>query len=406
MNLSQKIGWVASDNVVYEDWDNWLAVAPPRVSGEVSSQEVSLRFHANGFDWDIHGTLLTPVGEMRKEKFILTHGGAGSEKEVLETPDGRPGLALVLAQQGYQSLAISFVGHYPKGGTWHNSAAGRMPVYLIDQDLPEEETKFRNLVCTFDVHVSGMAQLVDQVFDTCDLIVFGHSTGGSMVVAMHDHLKRNSIVGIVGWGSAEPTVWGREWDLWVNSRERPRLSLENMAVRTPDWFQSAGYVDPADLTPWGGAREYTDWADRNKSQFKTSLCENQLFGHIDLLYEYAAITKLPIERYLSYLRDPDPAWLSTVGVLLMSGEKDSRLYTGEHPSGLKRVIYDAFKYADRARRAKAIIVPRLGHFGFVALHNEKIAYTWIRHLEEGFFTAGERTLPKRPAAPVFTVASA
>ena len=33
----------------------------------VRLDEVSLRFSRNGFDWDIHGTLVTRVGECRKD---------------------------------------------------------------------------------------------------------------------------------------------------------------------------------------------------------------------------------------------------------------------------------------------------------------------------------------------------
>ena len=37
-----------------------------------------------------------------------------------------------------------------------------------------------------------------------------------------------------------------------------------------------------------------------------------------------------------------------------------------------------------ACRTRAIVVPRLGHFGFVALHNEKIVYCWPKALEADF----------------------
>jgi len=33
----------------------------------VRLDEVSLKFSRNGFDWDIHGALVTPVGECRKD---------------------------------------------------------------------------------------------------------------------------------------------------------------------------------------------------------------------------------------------------------------------------------------------------------------------------------------------------
>ncbi len=60
------------------------------------------RFHRNGFDWDIRGTLFEPAGGREaKTGFVLLHGGAGSEMELVETPDGRPGLAPLLADEGF-----------------------------------------------------------------------------------------------------------------------------------------------------------------------------------------------------------------------------------------------------------------------------------------------------------------
>ena len=383
------------ENVEFPSWEQWMGIAAPDSLREVRRQEVVLRYSMNGFDWDIHGTLVTPVTGMKEHKFLLTHGGAGSEAEVLETPDGRPGLAVVLAQQGYETLAVSYVGHYPQGGVWTASTAERMPEYLIGQALPSDEVLHRNLVCSFDVQVEGMARLADEVFDGKKIVAFGHSTGGPMVVALQEFLKRNRVVGIVGWGSGEPTIWAREWDIWFG-RPRPRLALDNIARRTPDWFRSTGYEDARDLTPWGGAPEYNLWADRHKSQFKTALCENQLFGALDLLLEFADATGLPAESFVGYLHDPDPFWLAETGIFLLVGENDSRLFTPGPRPDLNRQIFATQKYAVRARRALTRVVPRFGHFGFVGLHNEKIAYAWIDALESGFFERGGPERSRRP----------
>ncbi len=126
------------------------------------------------------------------------------------------------------------------------------------------------------------------------------------------------------------------------------------------------------------------WADRHKSQFKTSLCDNQHLAILEALPAYAQRTGLPLETFTDYLRDPDPDWLKRTSVLLLVGENDSRLWNTGRSKG-ERQIYITEKYALRARHARTIVVPRLGHFGFVGLHNENIVYRWLEALETGFF---------------------
>ena len=46
--------------------------------------------------------------------FVSTAAQA-SEKIMDLTPDGRPGLARVLASQGFKALALTYPGHYPPG---------------------------------------------------------------------------------------------------------------------------------------------------------------------------------------------------------------------------------------------------------------------------------------------------
>jgi hypothetical protein len=53
-------------------------------------------------------------------------------------------------------------------------------------------------------------------------------------------------------------------------------------------------------------------------------------------------------------------------------------------------MFMGYKFAQRARNAKVVLVPRFGHFGYVGIHNEKIAYAWIRALLSGFFDGVQR----------------
>ena len=107
-----------ADNLLVRlSWDQWLGIGAPYAEVPYTTKDVIARYSRNGYDWDIHGTLYIPKREaVPGTAFFLTHGGAGSEKEVHETPDGRPGLAPVLAAQGFRCLAVTYPGHYPPGG--------------------------------------------------------------------------------------------------------------------------------------------------------------------------------------------------------------------------------------------------------------------------------------------------
>ncbi|HEX7226814.1 MAG TPA: hypothetical protein VF353_03485, partial [Candidatus Binatia bacterium] len=171
----------STDLLLTLNWDEWLTIEAPYSDVKISSQDVVAHYNRNGYDWDIHGTLFTPEEALdRNRAFVFFHGGAGSEKIMDLTPDGRPGLARVVASQGFKVLALTYPGHYPKGGVWKQPIPERMPVYLMDRELPKEEIFDRNLKCTFNVILQGAGLLTDEHFAGREIIGFGHSTGGPM----------------------------------------------------------------------------------------------------------------------------------------------------------------------------------------------------------------------------------
>ncbi|HTN70587.1 MAG TPA: hypothetical protein VMO00_05815, partial [Methylomirabilota bacterium] len=160
-------------------WDEWLAIAPPYSDGKFAAADATVRYQRNGYDWDMHGTLYAPEKETDPRRaFVLFHGGAASEKIMDLTPDGRPGLARVLAAQGFKVLALTYPGHYPPGGVWQESIPERKPIYLFDRDLSDSEILDRNLKCTFNVILQGAGLLTDNHLAGREIIGFGHSTGG------------------------------------------------------------------------------------------------------------------------------------------------------------------------------------------------------------------------------------
>src|SRR5262245_64483259 len=96
-------GLKSSELLLNLTWDEWLAVQPPYNDGKLTTADAWARYSRNGYDWDMHGTLYTPEKETDPRRaFVFFHGGAGSEKIMDLTPDGRPGLARVLAAQGFK----------------------------------------------------------------------------------------------------------------------------------------------------------------------------------------------------------------------------------------------------------------------------------------------------------------
>lgn len=206
-----------------------------------------------------------------------------------------------------------------------------------------------------------------------------------MIAFMHRFLEHCTIDGMTGWGSGGPDGWYREWLDWVRVKQETKYPIGTIARRTAKSFARMGYVDAPDLCPWGGAEEYTKWADRYKSQFKTSLCDNQHLANIELLIQHAKVADLPKEELLDHLHDPDPKWLKSISILLMVGEQDRNHWGYGGSIEEKLEYFFAKKYHQRTQRTKLLVVPRYGHFGFVGAHNEKIGYLWCHAIRSGFF---------------------
>jgi hypothetical protein len=308
-------------------WDEWLAIQPPYADRKFTLAETMVRYRRNGYEWDMHGTLFSPQSETdARRAFVFFHGGAGSEKIMDLTPDGRPGLARALAAQGFKVLTLTYPGHYPPGGVWKRPVAERHPIYLMDRDLPEEEIRDRNLKCTFNVILEGAALLTDQ-----------------------------------------------------------NLAVDQVSRRSPNSFKESGYIDPEDLTPWGGADDYIRLVSPLRSQMKTSLCDNQHNAAVGILAEYAERTGLPREEYFDHLQEPDPDWLKTIRVLLTVGENDKGHWVKGDKLEDKREMFMAAKYAAATRGAHVVLLPRYGHVGYAELYNEKIVYLWLWAYKSNYF---------------------
>jgi len=379
-------GLKSSELLLKLTWDEWLAVAPPYPQGNFSTRDVAVRYRRNGYDWDIHGTLYTPEKETNdKRAFVLYHGGAGSEKIMDLTPDGRPGLARLLAAQGFKALALTYPGHYPPGGVWKVPIAERQPVYLMDRDLPKDEILDRNLKCTFNVILQGAGLLADQHLAGRENLAFGHSTGGPMAAHLTRFSKETKVIGLVGFGSGGPDGWRLQWRNQTGAEKYAEKPVDHISRRSPDSFRESGYIDPPDLTPWGGGEDYIRLVSPLRSQMKTSLCDNQHNAAVGILEEYPKRTGLPREEYFDHLQEPDPAWLKSIRVLLIAGENDKGHWVKGEKLEDKREMFMGTKYAAATRGAHVVLIPRYGHVGYAELYNEKIAYLWLWAYKSGYF---------------------
>jgi alpha/beta hydrolase family protein len=367
-------------------WDEWLAIQPPYADRGFTLADTTVRYTRNGYEWDMHGTLFSPQAETDPRRaFVFFHGGAGSEKIMDLTPDGRPGLARALAAQGFKVLTLTYPGHYPPGGVWTQPVAERNPIYLLDQDLPEEEIRDRNLKCTFNVILQGAGLLTDQNLADREILGFGHSTGGPMAVHLTRFSKKTKVIGIVGFGSGGPDGWRKEWRDKTGAEKYVEKPIDHVARRSPDSFKESGYIDPEDLTPWGGADDYIRLVSPLRSQMKTSLCDNQHNAAVGILEEYVKRTGLPREEYFDHLQEPDADWLKTIRVLLTAGENDKGHWVKGEKLEHKREMFMGAKYAATTRGAHVVLIPRYGHVGYAELHNEKIAHLWLWAYKSNYF---------------------
>ena len=282
-------------------------------------------------------------------------------------------------------LSLTYPGHYPPQGVWQASLEERAPAYLLDRNLGADETRDRNLKCTFNVIMEGAGRLVDDHLAGRRLIAFGHSTGGPMAAHLHRFAASARVCGIVGFGSGGPDGWRGRWRQATGAESGEAQPLDQVALYTADGFRRAGYECPPEITPWGGADEYMAWGARVRSQMKTGLCYNQHRACVEELEQYPGLTGLPADEYLDHLADPDRDWLGSIGVLLVVGENDRGHWVRGERTQDKREMYMTARYAEHTDRARLVLVPRLGHFGFAALHNEKIVYAWLWAIREGYF---------------------
>ncbi len=347
-------------------WEDYMKVDAPYHETKYSTQEVTARYSRNGYDWDIHGTLYIPEREILQDKAILmVHGGGVNELTFDRAPGGRPGLARIAASLGFKVLSVSYPGQWAPGGVWLKPADEREPIFLFDRETDAQELQDRLLKYTLNLVVQGIATLTDQHLAGKNVIAFGHSIGGRIIVDLYRFVKNVRIVGLIGYGGWGPGVWERELQEKLGRSIQPDLyrdrapTLEEL-TRFRRLMQSANE-----------ARMYLP-----------------VLRSIPELEACARATGLPREEYFDNIiaREPDSKWLSRIRVLLMVGENDNvRHWPKDQPLEERPEYFYAEKFAEVTHGAHLVVVPKYTHYGQLEAYSEKVVYLWLWAVKSGYF---------------------
>jgi hypothetical protein len=162
------------------------------------------RFRRYNLDWDIGALRLTSLNPEAKNYpwFIIMNGGAANFYEFYVDLKNRPGWAQYLAQR-MNVLIITIPGNFKYGG-WEQAVTdpARQPAYLLDRDLPLQESEMRNVIYTNAVILQGVKQLVMK-HTTGDILMIGHSTSGEISMLSYEDkdLGPRFKGRYLGWGS-------------------------------------------------------------------------------------------------------------------------------------------------------------------------------------------------------------
>jgi pimeloyl-ACP methyl ester carboxylesterase len=251
-----------------------------------------VRFQVYGLDWDIPGLHLMPENPIPGlPTMVIINGGAANWYEFFLDPLNRAGLGQYLAQK-VPVLLLSIPGNYRHGGWTENQFDKRIPGYLLDRDVPSEETAIRNAVYTFRVVTDGVQAIIDKVVQG-PAVIIGHSTGGEVQFILKNSSLNNKLRDMsMGWGTGGPAGMNamREFRGTRQPGDYPHVS--ELRARTPDQH-SRGYLGPLnpfwdpDISRQAMAEAWMGKEERRRAQFKQPLQDmehsstNYLRPHIE-----------------------------------------------------------------------------------------------------------------------------
>jgi hypothetical protein len=251
-----------------------------------------VRYKVYGLDWDIPGLHLVPNSPMPgMPTMVIINGGAANWYEFFVDPLNRPGLGQFLAQR-IPVFLVTIPGNYRHGGWTEKAYQKRVPGYLLDHDVPQEELKVRNAVYTFRVVADGVKKLIETV-TTGPVVIIGHSTGGEIQYILKNTDLSKRLQGLsMGWGTGGPA------GLEAMRAFRGEASASNyrdvwtIKERPPSDY-ARGYLGPlnpvwdANLPRQAVAEKWIGLEERRRPQFKQPL-QDMEHNSADNLREHAA----------------------------------------------------------------------------------------------------------------------
>jgi hypothetical protein len=236
-----------------------------------------VRYQVYGLDWDMPGLHLVPNNPLPGiPTIVFINGGASNWYEFFVDPLNRPGISQYLAQK-IPVMIATIPGNYRHGGWTENDDYGkRVPGYVLDRDVPEDELKIRNAVYTFRVVSDGVKALLETA-TTGPLVIVGHSTGGEIQFILKDSSLKDRLRGLsLGWGTGGPAgldvmkqfrgsrTAADYLDVWeIKARPAPDYSRGYLGPLNPVWDATKSRLEVAEH--WQGLER------RRKPQFKQPL---------------------------------------------------------------------------------------------------------------------------------------
>jgi hypothetical protein len=234
------------------------------------------RYQVYGLDWDIPGLHLIPNDPLPgMPTLVIINGGASNWYEFYVDSLNRPGIGQYLAQK-IPVMLVTIPGNYRHGGWTENDLNKRIPGYVLDRDVSQQELKVRNASYTFKVITEGVRQLLEAT-TTGPISIIGHSTGGEIQYILKDSSLKDRLGDrMIGWGTGGPAGLDamRGFRRVIKPGEYPHVS-EIKARPSEDY--SRGYLGP--LNPfWDESKTRFEMADhwqdlerRRKTDFKQPL---------------------------------------------------------------------------------------------------------------------------------------
>jgi len=248
-----------------------------------------VRYQVYGLDWDITGLHLVPNDPLPgMPTMVLIHGGASTWYHFYVDALNQSGIAQYLAQK-IPVMLITIPGNYRHGGWTEKDLERRIPGYVLDRDVAEDELKIRNSVYTFRVISDGVKKLLETT-TSGPLIIVGHSTGGEIQFLLHESSLKERTRGLsLGWGTGGPAgldvMKGFRTDSSRNAEDYP--DVWELTARPASGY-AGEYLGP--LNPvWDTTKTRMEMAEhwmgreaRRKPKFKQVLqnVEHQSSDHL------------------------------------------------------------------------------------------------------------------------------